>query len=71
MMHTEIYCDTLPALDTVAAIRAIHQAYLQLFAVSGLVRSEGYDNGPSLAALSECLAAAGHPGFTAEGRTNA
>jgi hypothetical protein len=63
-MHTEAYCTTLPALDPVAAIRAIHQAFLQLSAVAANCDTEPYDNGPALADLAICLKAAGHPGFT-------
>ena len=62
-MHTEMYCETLDALDPVKAIRAIHQAYLQLAALSNSVDLDGYDNRPALDALAECLADAGHPGF--------
>lgn len=62
-MHTEIYCETLAALDPVKAIRAIHQAHLQLAALTRSVDLEGYDNKPVLDALAQCLADAGHPGF--------
>ena len=33
-MHTELYCTTLDELDPVQAIRAIHEAWAQLAAVS-------------------------------------
>ena len=65
-MHTETYCKTLAALDPVKAIRAIHQAYLQLAALSRSVDCGDYDNRPALDALADCLADAGHPGFTKE-----
>jgi len=61
MMHTDIYCTTLESLDRVKAIRAIHQAYLQLRAIGP--RIEDFDNDPAMAVLSDCLKDAGHPGF--------
>lgn len=61
MFHTEIYCTSLDNLDRAKAIRAIHQAYLQLSAIGS--RVEDFDNDPAMAALSDCLKAAGHPGF--------
>ncbi len=64
MMHTELYCATLDRLDPVQAVRAIHQAYLQLRAVDTACDVEPYDNAPALDALKACLAQAGHPGFT-------
>lgn len=69
-MHTELYCPTLADLDLVKAIRAIHQAHLQLAALWANVDCEYFDNGPALAALAECLSDAGHPDFV-EGRANA
>jgi hypothetical protein len=60
-MRTEMYCRTLGALDKVEAIRAIHQAFIQLSAFEAGV--ERLDNGPCLEQLSECLKAAGHLGF--------
>lgn len=65
-MHTEIFCRTLPDLDRVEAIRAIHQALLQIEAMGTRVEAGGttYDNAPALAALSACLTKAGHIGFT-------
>ena len=60
-MHTETYCATLQDLDPVAAIRAIHEAYLQLKAMTANCDVAPYDAGPALEALKECLAQAGHP----------
>lgn len=62
-MHTEIYCQTLEDLPKEKAIRAIHQAWLQLNATNNQARREGYDNAPAIEALGECLKAAGHVGF--------
>jgi S-methylmethionine-dependent homocysteine/selenocysteine methylase len=63
MMHTELYCDKLADVDPVKAIRAVHQAYLQLNATKDVALTESYDNKPSIAALSSILKTAGHPGF--------
>lgn len=65
MMHTELYCPTLSGLDRIKAIRAIHQAWLQLHAIGVRVEVGGttYDNAPSLKALEACMAEAGHVGF--------
>jgi hypothetical protein len=63
MMHTELYCQNLAALEPVAAIRAIHQGYLQLAATADIAADESYDNKPSMAALASILRACGHPGF--------
>ncbi len=60
-MHTEIYCDTLDKLDSVKAIRAIQQAWLQLRALND--PASGFDNAPAMKALEECLIDAGHIGF--------
>lgn len=62
-MHTETYCLTLDKLDPVKAIRAIHQAHLQLAALNQNVDCEYFDNVPALAALGDCLADAGHIGY--------
>lgn len=66
MMHTEIFCRKLDALDHAKAIRAIHQAWLQLSAIGARVEVDGttYDNNPALASLEACLSDAGHIGFT-------
>lgn len=63
-MHTELYCETLNALDSVKAIRAIQEAYAQLCAAD---RGEidCLDHKPALASLADCLRDAGHSGFTA------
>lgn len=62
-MHTEIYCTRLDALDPVQAIRAIHEAYLQLAATMGAAAAESFDNIPAAQSLAACLKAAGHMGF--------
>jgi hypothetical protein len=64
-MHTELYCPDLGNLDRIKAIRAIHQALLQLSAIGGQVDVDGttYDNAPSIAALEACMVEAGHVGF--------
>jgi hypothetical protein len=63
-MHTEIYCTTLLELDRIAAIRAIHQAWLQLSHTQSLAKLDGFNNQPAIDALAACLTAAGHPAFT-------
>lgn len=64
-MHTERYCKTLDNLDRVKAIRAIHEAHLQLCAAkSG--RVENLDHTPALESLWECLSDAGHAGTESE-----
>lgn len=62
-MHTEEFCRTLHALDLELAIRAIHQALLQLTALNNNVDCDCYDQGPSIAALEACMKQAGHIGF--------
>lgn len=62
-MHTELYCANLSALDPIKAIRAIHQAWLQLAALNTNVDCESFDNAPALASLAQCLVDAGHAGF--------
>ena len=60
-MHTELYCDSLESLDRVAAIRAIHEAFMQLAAAQdGL---ECLDHGPALESLAACMRTAGHVAF--------
>lgn len=68
MMHTEIYCRNLEALDNVKAIRAIHEAFLQLSALGERVDGEDctYDNAPAIKALADVLADVGHIGFSKE-----
>ena len=65
-MHTELYCETIEALDRVIAIRAIHSAWLQLTVLGANCDCRSYDNAPVLCALRDCLHAAGHPGFAGE-----
>jgi hypothetical protein len=50
MMHTELYCPTLADVDPVAAIRAIHQAWLQLCATYDAAAADDmcFDNGPAI-----------------------
>jgi hypothetical protein len=64
-MATEGYCDHLHRLHPAKAIRAIHEAYLQLFAVTANCDVTPYDCSPALASLRACLRDAGHPGFQA------
>jgi hypothetical protein len=63
------YCETLSDLDQAQAIRAIHQAWIQLNAMSYQGRAEvdgtEYDNRATLQELATCLRAAGHLGFKA------
>jgi len=66
-MHTELYCDKLDELVPTKAIRAIHQAHIQLAAMARLAAAEGFDNKPALQALAECLRDAGHIGFDTKG----
>lgn len=62
-MHTEKFCPSLGALDRVKAIRAIHEALIQLNAArSG--RTETLDHGPAIESLTDCLRDSGHIGFT-------
>ncbi len=64
MMHTELYCPKLRELDRVAAIRAIHQAHIQLSAATREQPEESnLDNKPALAALASILRSVGHPGY--------
>ena len=63
-MHTEAYCATPDNLDSVKALRAMHQAFLQLSAVASNCDVQPYDCAPALEALASCLRDAGHMGFT-------
>ena len=65
-MHTEDYTRTLPEVDPVKMIRAIHEAYLQLSAVTLHIDCAPFDNTAALESLSDCLKDAGHPGFQPE-----
>lgn len=60
---TETVCTSLDNLSPVDAIRAIHFAHLQLSAINRECDCGNYDNAPLLAALVQCLKAAGHPGY--------
>ncbi len=68
-MDTEKYCKTLDNLDKKEAIRAIHEAYLQLdsMGLDVTINDRGnyltYDNRIVLVNLKNCLAKAGHIGF--------
>jgi hypothetical protein len=62
MFHTDLYCKTLDQLDRAAAIRAIHQANLQLRAAQSGV--ENLDHMPAIQALDEQLRIAGPPGYS-------
>ena len=61
-MHTELYCRTLEILDPVKAIRAIHEALLQLQAAS-VDDGRVLDHTGAIASLRACLGQAGHVGF--------
>ena len=63
MMSTERYCETLDNLDRAKAIRAIHEALIQLQAAKA-GRLDNLDHGPALESLNDCMKDAGHPGFT-------
>ena len=62
-MDTERYCTTLENINPTSAIRAIHQAYLQIAALDTNVDCGEFDNAPALKALADVLKDAGHPGF--------
>ena len=77
MNHAEKYCETLALLPKGEAINAIHQAYLQLSAMSdwqgietdnprrvACIDGITYDNESALQNLSRMLRIAGHIGFT-------
>lgn len=61
---TETYCETLGNLDRARAIRAIHEAHLQLAALTRQCDCEHFDNAPAITALADCLREAGHTGYT-------
>ena len=62
-MDTERYCLTLDNLDRGQAIRAIHQALLQLAATMPAALAEGFDNVPAIQSLVQCMKDAGHMGY--------
>ena len=63
-MHTEDHCLNLGDLNVTDAVRAIHQAYLQLSAMAENLDVTPYDPHPALASLRSCLQQAGHVGFS-------
>jgi hypothetical protein len=68
-MQTEQYCDTLESLSRTDAVRAIHEAWLQLTAAQrGHI--DNLDHAPALESLAQCLATAGHVGFQVDVRLN-
>ena len=62
-MDTEKYCKTLDNLDKTRAIRAIHEAYLQLKAISKGESLAQFDNKCAINSLRKNLEDAGHIGF--------
>ena len=62
-MHTEIYCPQLDQLNHVQAIRAIHEAWLQLDAIGSRIEVDGrsLDNSRALRSLRDVLASVEHP----------
>ncbi len=67
VMHTEKYCTRLETIDPAAAIRAIHQAHIQLAAISADKFAPGeLDNAPALESLWEVLRAVGYAGAYSE-----
>lgn len=65
-MDTERYCKTLDNLNRMQAVRAIHEALLQLQALTANVDCEHFDNNHAIQSLAECLKTAGHTGFVEE-----
>jgi hypothetical protein len=63
MFDTDRYCFALDNLDRAKAIRAIHQALLQLQALANVADENSFDNAPAIEALTECMADARHIGF--------
>lgn len=63
MMTTHEFCRSLDMLERKPAINAIHEAWLQLTALTDNVDCEDYDNKPAIASLEACLSVAGHVGF--------
>jgi cystathionine beta-lyase/cystathionine gamma-synthase len=62
-MNTEKYCKNLENLDKIKAIRAIHEAYLQLRSLDTYENRMHWNNQPAISALEECLEDSGHIGF--------
>lgn len=65
--YTEKVCASLERLDRAKAIRAIHEALLQLEAGEKL-GFDCLDNSTAIAALRECMRDAGHIGYPPEAR---
>ena len=62
-MHTEMYCESPNKLDRIKAIRAIHEAYLQLSALTANIDCGHYNNRQALESLADCLRQAGFQGL--------
>lgn len=62
-MTTERHCRTLESLDRTKAVRAIHEALLQIQALDS-IDADALDFENVKASLRECLRDAGHTGFT-------
>lgn len=60
--YTETVCETLPELDRVKAIRAIHRALFQ-FEAGEKLGFDCLDNSDAIAELRACLRDAGHVGY--------
>ncbi len=61
-MHTELYCQSLGSLDRTKAIRAIHEALIQLQAATA-DDGRARDHTGAIASLRACMVQAGHIGF--------
>lgn len=59
--HADTFCTRLEVLDPAQAIRAIHEALMQLNAAKAGV--ESLDHAGAIQSLSACLNQAGHIGF--------
>ena len=74
-MHTEVYCPDLDKVSRVDLIRAVHEAKMQLAAISDPttlqvdVDGRVFDNAPAIRSCVDCLRAAGHPGYRTTGDT--
>ena len=62
-MNTEDYCQTPEMMCPVMAVRAVHEAYLQLAAIQKEGCAPQFDNRPAMRSCAEVLRDAGHPGF--------
>lgn len=67
MNHASIYCKTLDNVSHEELVNALHQALMQLNAVTKEARELGsasfLDNKPAIAEASRIMAKAGHVGF--------